>query len=248
MTRIGAALDSTIILSVIALTATGGVMAIAVWRGVLSGNLRRSTIWRKPLLLPSFVFVITLIVASIYFPYPMTAYHGTNQIDNYAPYQGAFRVYESGAYDSIVQLRISRTLLSNERLKVNASFSQNNTEVGVIVMDVTSADFDSYGGVTRSVSLSEGRYDVTINGTLYADGVPEPIQFLDFILNQPVASEFIPEIVQWSSFRFVFGFGCLFLILGGICIGRDERTRRSEEKIDQEPPREGEPYGRRFGW
>jgi hypothetical protein len=39
----------------------------------------------------------------------------------------------------------------------------------------------------------------------------------------------------------------MFLVLGGICIGREDKTRRSEEEIDQEPPREGEVYFRKFG-
>jgi hypothetical protein len=125
VTRIGAALDSLSIVLLIALATTAAIMAIAVWRGVLSGHLRKSMSWRKPLFLPSIVFTITLFVAMIYAPYPMKAYYGPNQISNHGPYQGAFRVYEAGAYDADVLIRIIDSLASNERLEVNVTFSQD---------------------------------------------------------------------------------------------------------------------------
>lgn len=232
MTRIGAALDSLTVLLIIALTTTAGVMAIAVWRGVLSGNLRKSIIWRKPLLLPSIVFTITLFVAMIYAPYPMKVYHGPNQINNYVPYQGTFRVYEAGAYDADVQIRIVESLASNERLEVNVTFSQEGSVIGLIAIDAIADDFDFYGGLTRSTNLPEGIYNVTINGTRYIDDEPEQIQFLDFTLYQPVTSEFISELTQWSTLRFILGFGSLFLILGGICIDRGDprKERKWEDK------------------
>jgi hypothetical protein len=240
VTRIGAALDSLTILLSISLTTTAGVMAIAVWRGVLSGNLRKSMIWRKPLLLPSIVFTITLLVAMIYAPYPMKAYHGPNQINNYVPYQGTFRVYEAGAYDAYVQIQITDSLASNERLEVNVTFSQEGSAIGAIIIDAIAEDFDYNGKLIRSTNLPEGIYNVTVNGTRYIDNEPEEIQFLDFTLNQPVTSEFISELTQWSSLRFVLGFGSLFLVLGGICIDRGDprKERKWENKHEGEVFRE----------
>jgi len=102
--------------------------------------------------------------------------------------------------------------------------------------------------VTRSINLAPGLYDVTVNSTYFLNGVEQDEAYYDVLINQPVTSSFIPEIASWSGYQFILTIGCLFLILGGICIGRDDRTRISEEEIDQEPPREGEVYGRKLGW
>ncbi|MFW9884399.1 MAG: hypothetical protein ACFFEX_08420 [Candidatus Thorarchaeota archaeon] len=236
MTRIGSAVDSLSILLLIALTTTAAVMAIAVWRGALSGHLRKGMAWRKPLLLPSIVFTITLFVAMIYAPYPMKAYHGLNQINNLGPFQGAFRVYETVAYDADVQIRIIASLASNERLEVNVTISQEGSIIGLIVIDANAEDFDHYGGLTRSTNLPEGVYDVTVNGTRYIDDNPEQIQFLDFTLNQPVTNEFISEITQWNALRFFIVFGSLFFVLGGICYdrGNPRKERRWENTQEGE--------------
>jgi hypothetical protein len=230
---IGAALDSLILLLGISSITTVLVMALAIWRGILSGNLKKSFIRRRPLFVPSLVFTISLIVAMIYVPHPMAEYHGTNQINRYSPYTGTFRVYEPGVYEEDVQVRIARNLFSNERLEVFATFSQNEIIVRTLFMNITDDDFDMYGGVTYSISLNPGRYNLIINGTLFVDGIPDNIAYIDFVVNQPVTSSFINELTVWSSIRFVLGFGMFFLLLAGVCIGGDNRRRRQRQGNQQ---------------
>ena len=245
VSAIGAAIDSLILILEIAVIMTIVVMALVIWRGVLSGNLRKGTFWRKPLLLPALVFSITLIVAMIYVPHPMSAYNGTNQINNHAPYSGTFRVYDPGAYETEVQVRIDAGLFSNERLEVHVEFSQDDVIVGSLFLNLTEDDFDMDGGVTSSIIVSPGRYDLIINGTHYIDDDSQVVEFLDFYVNQAPTSIFINELVVWSTIRFVIGFGCFFLVLGGVCIDRGDarKERRWGDKKD------GELYKKsRLGW
>lgn len=244
-TAIGAAIDSLILILEIAVIMTIVVMALLVWRGVLSGNLRKGIFWRKPLLLPALVFSITLIIAMVYVPHPISAYKGPNQINNHAPYTGTFSVYDPGAYEAEVQIRIARVLLSNERLEVHVEFAQDGNIVGTLFMNLTDDDFDMYEGVTRSIIVSPGRYDLIINGTHYIDDDSQVVEFLDFYVNQALTSIFINELAVWSTIRFVIGFGCFFLVLGGVCIDRGDarKERRWRDK------KEGELYKKsRLGW
>jgi hypothetical protein len=236
----GAALDSLILLLLISLVTTVAAVAIWVWRGVLSGNLRKGILWRKPLLLPSLIFAITLFVAMVYVPHPMAAYHGPNQINRHLPHEGTFRMYEPGSYEEVVQLRIVTSLMSNERLWVNFSFSQNGGMVWTLIIDVIDTDFDMNGGVTRTLALPAGLFDVDINGILYVDDNPEQA-YVSFLVNQAATSEFIGELTQWSTLRFVLGFGCFFLLMAGVCIDRGDpkKERRWDDK------REGDEFRRR---
>ena len=240
MTVIGAALDSLILLLSIALITTVGAMAILIWRGVLSGNLRKGTLWRKPLLAPSLVFAITLFVAMIYVPHPMAVYHGPNQINRSMPYQGTFTMHEAGAYEDLVQLRITTSLMSNERLWINISFYQDDGTTWSRIIDVIDADFDMYGGVTKTLALPPGTYHVEVSGILYVDDIPEPV-YMQFLVNQAITSLFIGELIQWSTLRFVLGFGTFFFVLGGFCIDRGDP--RKERKWNDK--REGDEFRRR---
>ncbi len=248
--KIGAAFDSLMLLLGMGSITTILVMALAIWKGVLSGNLKTSFIRRKPLLVPSLVFTFTIIIAMIYAPIPMSAYHGVNQLQ-YQLYDfrdQRFRVYEPGAYEASVQVRVTLSVVSNEWLEVNAYFSQNDSVVNSLFINVTDDIIDTNGHVTQSLTLDPGLYDVSVNVTLFVDGVEQDETHATIVFNQPATAAFLPEITTWSSIRFMLGIACLFLVLGGICIGREDRTRRSEDDIDQEPPREGEVYGRRLGW
>ena len=244
----GAAIDSLILLLGMGAITTIFVMALAIWRGVLAGNLRTSFIRRKPLLIPSLVFTITIIIGMTSLPIPMSMYHGVNQIQYDEFRLQSFRVYEAGAYQSSVEIRVAMNVEGNDWLEVHTYFSQNDVVIGSLFINVTEATIDEYGGVTQSLLLGPGLYDVTVNDTLYLEGVEQDEAYPYIMINQPAASSFIPEITTWSSIRFMLTIVCMFFILGGICIGRESRTRRSEEDIDQEPPREGEVYGRKLGW
>ena len=240
----GAAFDTLLLLLGTGVSVTIAVMALAIWRSVLAGNLKKSFIKRKPLLVPSFVFVITIIVVSTSLPTPMSVYHGTNQLQHSIFTDNRFRVYEEGAYEADTLVRVTMNVEPEDWLEVYTYFSQEGTVIGSLFTNVTNDMLDSDQRVTRNISLEPGLYDVTVNASFFDNGVEQEEFYMQILVNQPVTSSFIPEIISWSTYRFVLGIVCTFLVLGGICIGREDRTRRSEENVYQEPPREGEVYGR----
>ncbi|MFW9982804.1 MAG: hypothetical protein ACFFE3_12930, partial [Candidatus Thorarchaeota archaeon] len=181
-------------------------------------------------------------------PIPMSAYHGINQLQYNEFGAQNFRVYEAGAYDTNTLVRVAMNIEATDRLEIYTYFSQNSTVIDFLFINITENILDEYGGITRSLVLEPGRYEISVNATLFLDGIEQDETYPTILINQPAAASFLPEITTWSSFSFILSIACIFLIIGGLCIGREERKRRSEEKIDQEPPREGEVYGRRMGW
>ena len=178
----------------------------------------------------------------------MSVYHGPNDIQYSQFTARSFRVYEEGAYEADTLVRVSLNIEPDDWCEIYTYFSQNETVIGTLLINMTLDDLDAYGGVTKSISLEPGLYDLSVNATYFNDGVEQELDYVQPLINQPVTSLFIPEITDWNTYRFIFGFVSFFLVLGGICIGREDRTRRSEEDIDQEPPREGEIYGKKGGW
>ncbi|MHA2352218.1 MAG: hypothetical protein ACXABX_03775, partial [Candidatus Thorarchaeota archaeon] len=158
----------------------------------------------------------------------------------------SFRVYEAGVYDADTLVRVARNVEPDDWIEIYAYFSQEETVIGTLFINMTEDILDTYGGVTRTINLEPGWYEVSTNVTFFDNGVEQEEYYLDILINQPVVSSFLPEITSWSSFQVILGIVCVFLILGGLCIGREDRTRRSEEDVDQEPPREGEVYVRRW--
>ena len=233
---IGAALDSLILLLEIAIVMTIVAIALVIWRGLLSGHLRKSIFWRKPLLLPSLVFVITLFVAMTYVQHPMSAYHGSNQLNSTTPYSGSFRVYGPEAYESNVQIRVARSLEPSERMEINATFSLEGENAGSTFMNITEEDLDFNGGVTRRISLAPGLYHLEVNLAFFDEGGQQDGFYVRFLANQAVNSEFVPELVQWSTYRFTLFFVCFFFVLGGICIDRGDprKERKWDDKKDGE--------------
>lgn len=227
---------------------TLGVIVLILWRGALSGNLKKSIFWRKPLILPSLTFVIAIIVAMTLVPLPMSVYKGANQIQGYGPFSDEFTVFETEAYETNLLVRVVESLESNERIEVYVNFSQNDILMQSLLINMTSDILDENGGVTRSLTLVQGTYNATITNRYYIDGVLHEPQYVYTRIHQPVSSSFIPELRDWSTYQFLLTIVCIFLLLAGICVRGEDRTRISEEDIDQEPPREGEVYGRKLGW
>jgi hypothetical protein len=231
--KVGAALESFVMILEIGFVTVLAVTMVAVWKGILSGNFRKSLIRRKPLLLPSLVFTITIILATTYVPYPMSTYHGTNQIQGTTPFSGTYRVYEPVVYDSAVQIRVTSGLDPNERLEIEAYFSQDGILVGSLVVNLVDSDIDAYGGATRSIVLAPGLYHISINATYFLDDVPQENHYVSFLVHQPVPSINIPELTDWRTFRFFLEFGCFFLVIAGVCIG-GESDRGKQKGPDEE--------------
>ncbi|MFX1481765.1 MAG: hypothetical protein ACFFCP_01100 [Promethearchaeota archaeon] len=243
--KIGAALDSLIILIEFGLISTGVFMLLVIWRSVLKGNLRTSLIRRKPLLFPAISFIAAILIVSAVVPLPISAYQGPNQVRDDYSLTGRFRVYDPGAYDANVEIRVTRGLEANERIEVYGNFSQNGLVIRSFFINMTSDSQDLNGGVTQTISLDPGLYDVSIDNEFYADNNPQGQSYLSILLIQPISSSFIQEMTSWSSYQFILEVGMLFLFLGGICIGREDRTRLRSESVDEEPPRD-DVYSRRY--
>lgn len=225
------------------------VLVLALWIGVLSGNLKKSNVWRKPLILPSLAFAITIIVAMTLVPLPMSAYKGDNQIQGDGLFSAEFTVFETETYETEVLVRVVvGSLESNERIEVYINFTQEDILVQSLFINMTSSILDVNGGVTRSVTLAQGIYNATVTDVYYLDGVPQETQYVFTLIHQPVSSSFILELRDWGSYQFLLTFVCIFIVLAGVCVGEEDRTRTSEEDVDQEPPRDGEVYGRKMGW
>ncbi|MHA2119137.1 MAG: hypothetical protein ACW98J_09465 [Candidatus Thorarchaeota archaeon] len=246
VTTIGAALDSLVLVLEIASIATIIVLGFAVWKGILSGNLKKSTIWKRPLLVPSLVFTITIIVAMTSIPTPISAYQGTNQVQDDFDLSTTFRVHEAVAYEAEIQVRVTRGLEPNQHVEVFANFSQDGVLIESLFINVTEDVFDQFGGVTRSVVVEPGLYTVTVNNTLYEDDIPQGQDYIHILVNQPVLSSFIHELTTWSSLQFLIGICCFILFLGGVCIRKGDDRRRRESR---ESPKDREIYlESRLGW
>ncbi len=220
------------------------VMLLAIWRSILKGNLKTSLLRRKPLLVPSLVFIIATLVVSTYVPLPMSVYHGPHQRDVFFPSEGRFTVYETIAYDD-AQIRIRRSLEIDERIEFFANFSQDGVVIQFLDVNITFNDLDENYAVNQFLSLEPGLYDFEIAYTFYQSDVIQIDVYVDILLYQPIKSSFVPEVTDWASYQFLLEFGLIFLFLGGVFIGREKKSRQSEDIVDQEPPRD-ETYAKRF--
>jgi len=240
----GAAFDTLMLLLTYSSLAVVIVMILAIWRSVLVGNLKTTILRRKPLLVPSLVFIIATLVVSTYVPLPMSVYHGPHQRDVNFPSEGRFTVYETTAYDD-AQLRIRKNLDLDERVEFFANFSQNGVLVQGLGLNITFYDIDADYFVHLTLSLEPGLYDFEITYTFYLSDVIQDDEYVDVLLYQPIKLSFLPEVTDWASYQFILGFGLVFLFIGGVFIGREKKSRQREEFVDEEPPRD-ETYAKRY--
>jgi hypothetical protein len=222
-------------------------MLLVLWRSLLVGNFKTSPARRKPLLIPSLVFIITILVVPVIIPLPMSAYRGPNLVRDHQTMSAQFDVFETDVYDSNIEFRVALGLEINtyERIEVFANFSQDSVVVRSLFINMTPDSLDENHGVSQSISLEPGLYHVSVITNYYFNDILQDPAYTIILVNQPVVSAFIPELTEWGTYQFILGFVVLFLFLGGVCVGREEKTRRSDESIDQEPPRD-ERYSRRF--
>jgi hypothetical protein len=176
----------------------------------------------------------------------MSAYQGPNQTRDNETMSAQFQVFDSVAYENYVEFRVSsQNLASSERIEVFANFSQDGLVVQSLFINMTQITLDDNYGITQSISLDHGQYNVSVRTDYYSNDILQDSVYVPIIVHQPIASGFIPELTEWGTYQFILVFGFFFLFLGGLCMGREEKTRRSTESIDQEPPRE-ELYSRRY--
>ena len=238
---LGAATDSLLMV----LSFAGAVALIALIVGIFVGTNRKSTqdvvehgfLRKKPLLVPSIVFVLSLVIVIALVPHPMAAYYGPNEMEirYYEEDPSMFRIYDSTAYQRAVSIHVLCFLYPNEESTVRVTFSQNNTEVQTTNIEVPSNPQSETVTRTVAIQMEPGIYEVEVRGS----------DFFSVTLTQPLISGFITEVTAWESYIMFMTVGSFFFILLGACFGREEKKRFSYERIDQEPPKDGIDYIRR---
>ncbi|MCK5152288.1 MAG: hypothetical protein KAQ65_10615 [Candidatus Thorarchaeota archaeon] len=240
---LGAATDSLVIVISIA----GAVAFLVLILGVFIGTNREigysnepqehGFLRKKPLFVPSIAFVVTLLLVIALVPHPMSSYLGLNeeQIYSYEDDVRVFRVYDSVAYRSAIEIHILCFLTRTQILTVRINFLQNDTEITSIETTMNGNSLSETVTEDLVINIQPGLYEVEVPGSNY----------YSVSLSQPLVSGFFDEVLDWETYSFGLILVSAFFILGGICIGREERKRFSTIRIDQEPPRDGADYARR---
>ncbi|MFW9921367.1 MAG: hypothetical protein ACFFED_17335, partial [Candidatus Thorarchaeota archaeon] len=167
-------------------------------------------------------------------------YHGLNEKRLYL-YQDetiTFRVYDGEIYSHEITIYASHYLDEGETLQIDIEvYLDDEMEYSnSLILIGPSAGGMVYGQV--SIAVNPDSYKIDLD--------PAGLETISCIVAQPLADGMMPEILAWDSYMFLMLVGSFFLLLGGICVGKEERTRIRTEPYDQEPPRQGEVYTPRF--
>lgn len=192
---------------------------------------------KKPLFVPSIAFMVTLLLVIALVPHPMSSYHGLNEEQIYSSRDdvSVFRVYDSIAYQSAIEIHILCFLTPTQVLTVRINFLQNDTEITRIEITMNGNSLSEAVTEDLVIHIEPGLYEVEVPGSNY----------YSVSLSQPLVSGFFDEVLDWETYSFFLYAGSFLFILVALCVGREDKTRISQEKIDQEPPREGEVYIKR---
>jgi hypothetical protein len=245
-TMLGAASDSFFEVIV-----TAGVAAfmVFVFGLVMEGkneSPRPGIFKRKPLLAPALGFVVAALLVVTLVPVPMSQYLGNNDTQFYLAEENTvgFKVYGSEFYQKDIVVGAAYNLRRYETLTIKAEFYINGALTKSASLNLTG--FSDQGSDIQgevSVPLEPGQYQITLRRTFYYDETPRsPSAQTHCTLEQPLVPGVFNEVLAWSSYVFILEAGCTFLLIAGICIGKEERDRYSREKTDQEPPKDGSAY------
>ncbi|MBN2230249.1 MAG: hypothetical protein JW779_11735 [Candidatus Thorarchaeota archaeon] len=246
----GVALDSFV-----QVLTTAGFFAIIALVWSAFSRLRskpgtRGTFQRLPLLLPAIVFVISLFLILELGFVPMSQYHGINSYSSYIGSDSTFRfnVYTPDiVYEDEVQIRVDSYLQPGEYIITVFDFCLDNIVVESILVNLTALATESSVFTEKEVDLDPGSYVVLVNRTTYEYGeIQDGDQYCNLRLSQPIQSSFQPEIIDWSTYQFFFLVGSFFVLLGGFCIGWEDRrdTRVDRKPEDQYEDQEHVEYGK----
>jgi hypothetical protein len=167
----------------------------------------------------------------------MSAYHGLNEVSfhSYGDDTASYRVYDSAAYQSAIDIHVLCFLAPSETLTVRIDFLQNETLITRVEITMTGNTLGNAVTEDQVIQIQPGLYQVEVPGSNYNS----------VSLSQPLVSGFFNEVMQWESYSFIMIVISFFFILGGFCIGREDKTRFSDKPQDQEPPKDGADYARR---
>jgi amino acid transporter len=228
----GAALESiTHVLVISTVIAFMTVVAGAVLRRRRK-NSHSGFLDRKPFALPAIAFIITVLLVMNFFPIPMSEYYGRNEIqENINGIETIdFTVYDSIFYSDTLDVTVAEILdfneslhvelegYANDTLTINSSFIINGTGAGPII---THHEFN--------IPLQPGSYELVMKVSWYEHGVeiggPTSVTV---IFSQPMAPGMFNEVLQWQTYRFLLLVLSIFLLIGGLCITTEKKTRAKE--------------------
>jgi hypothetical protein len=241
--------------SIFTVLLTSGIVAImAIVMGLVleskSESAEHGLARRKPLLIPSIAFTISAILVISMVPIPMSQFQGYNEtrfvLDEDQTI--SFRVHDSDAYSQALTLMATTYLETDESIEVYLRIYQNDALVQSAALPLPSPFVDEMVVDELEISIQPGVFTANLSYA-YTGSLPSSVsdRWIRVTLSQPLAPGFLSEVITWDGYRFILGVGSFFFILGGICVGREKKKRRGLETVDQEPPREGEFYVRRWG-
>ncbi|MDF1539770.1 MAG: hypothetical protein P1Q69_12790 [Candidatus Thorarchaeota archaeon] len=245
----GAAYDSLVTVLVISATVTLMALVLGIVLGSREEGQEPGFFRRKPLILPSFAFVITMILVIGLYPIPMAQYHGLNEVQMHfnASDTANFSTYDGIAYQSAIVIHALTYLESGESVVVQVEIKQESTVIATATIDLNGTSLGSMTDEEIQVQLQPGQYEIEISYLQFNYGTPvSDSKWISVVLSQPLASGFFDEVLEWEMYMFFIIAGSFFFILIGLCAAREDKKRFSQEKIDQEPPRDGEIYARHF--
>ncbi|MHA1577454.1 MAG: hypothetical protein ACTSU3_08850 [Candidatus Thorarchaeota archaeon] len=237
----GAASESLSIVLTITSIITLMVLVAVIVFGTNDDAPEEDFLRRKPLLVPSFVFVITLVLVIGLAPHPMAQYYGPNEVQRYfnESADANFRVHDDGiAYQNRILIYVSEFLEPDEADIIEVAFYQNDTLVTSVSMVINGTPLSNHASGELIVELEPGWYQVRINAV-------RTVTWKTLTISQRLTSGFFDEVLDWETYTFILSVISFFFILSGLCIAREDKKRFSYERIDQEPPKDGADYARR---
>ncbi|MGY5875184.1 MAG: hypothetical protein RTU30_05520 [Candidatus Thorarchaeota archaeon] len=217
------------------------VTLIAVSKQKLSDSEKPGLVRRKPLLIPSLAFVIVAVLVMQLGVVPISAYRGLNEKN--VSFRNSettnLSIYDGEPYLDSITIKVVRYLEPTESMIIHFRAFQDNTLIQSADLNLFPAAGDVAAEIEENIDLDPGSYVVNLSYSLYRDNVLQEADIWGQIsIFQRLNPEFALELNTWANYQFVLIVGSIFLLLGGICIGKEERKRIAVEKVDQEPPRE----------
>ncbi|MCK5238488.1 MAG: hypothetical protein KAR33_03000 [Candidatus Thorarchaeota archaeon] len=244
----GAASDSLLMVLMISGLVTFMVFVAGIVFGTKDESSEEGILRRKPLLVPSFVFIITLILVIALFPHPMAEYQGLNSTQmNFSGSDSTnFRIHDGIPYSNTIEIQASCNLEYDESLILQTDIYQNDTLIDTVTTVFNGTSLNPTVSREFVVTLPTGLIEVHVSSSQYHNDFPvSRTSWITIAISQHLASGFINEVMTWQTYTFLLTAGSFFLLVGGLCVGREDKKRIRREKYDQEPPREGEVYIRR---
>ncbi len=210
----------------------------------------RGPLKRMPLLLPAFAFVFAILVSYQILPLPISAYRGGNEVQFLFPNERSveLEVIDAGEiYFNRIEAYAGMQLGPDESLRVDLEIYDGSTLVDMMTLNLYPPPTWMYVEDEDSSSMSPGLYNISVACTFLEDGIPQVEEpYVAIRLSQPTRPEMIQELVNWSSYQFFLNIASVAFVMLGLCLGSEEKTRRRATAYDEEPPREGEVYGRKY--